>query len=188
MPSVACGSTGCVGCAAQHAGSAASLGDPQGLDGVVRQLHEVIARLSPQQAQVVQSALNEQIGRQARGVPERFGQAPDERMRPNTFVPATSSGLPGPCSSMGPPGQGQFFPVEQRCVLSEKWLGQPPSAETAKWTTRELEIGGFSDYVLALQSWSAMGSLEFAEEIGMAVKWPEIILQHTLNADRKSDL
>ena len=87
---------------------------------------------------------------------------------------------------MGPPAQGQFFPVEQRDVFSraEKWLGQPPSAEVAKWTTRELEIGGFSDYVLALQSWSAMGSLEFAEEIGMAVKWPETILQHTLNADQ----
>ena len=69
---------------------------------------------------------------------------------------------------------------------ADKWLSQPPSVDVSKWTTRELEIGGSADYVVNLQSWAAMGSLEFSEEIGMSARWLEMILQHTLNNEQKT--
>ena len=66
------------------------------VDFTVRQMQEMIARLSPLQAQAVQTALGEQMNRQARGVPEAFGQVPDLGVSTNTFVPGGQPRLPLP--------------------------------------------------------------------------------------------
>ena len=68
----------------------------------------------------------------------------------------------------------QAQPFESRDVFSraDKWLGQ----------TRKQEIAGFSDYVVALQSWAA---LAFAEEISIAARWKEVLWQHSLTEEQK---
>ena len=150
------------------------------VDATVRQLQEVIGKLTPLQAQAVQTALWEQVNRQVRGVPESFGQTPD--LGTNTFIPSVPSGLPLPAQDV-PQGacRPPFTPYESRDVFSRAdKLGQPPVPEVSKWVSKEL-----ADYVVSLQAWAAMGSLEFSEEIGMSVRWPETILQHTLNSDQK---
>ena len=69
---------------------------------------------------------------------------------------------------------------------SEKWLGQPPVTHAEKWSTREQEVAGFADYVVSLQSWAELASVVFAEEIGMCVRWPDTIWQHSLNEEQKT--
>ena len=49
----------------------------------------------------------------------------------------------------------------------------------------EQEIAGFSDYVVALQSWAALASLTFAEEISVAARWREVLWQHSLTEEQK---
>ncbi|CAE7669829.1 unnamed protein product [Symbiodinium sp. CCMP2592] len=146
----------------------------------------LISRMSPQQAQAAQTVLNEQLMYQARGVPDRFGERPvHPDARQGQFAPGAPSGVL-PCQAYQSPQVNQQS-FESRDVFSraDKWLGQPPSAGVEKWTSREVEIAGFSDYIVALQSWAALASMTFAEEISCAVKWPEVIWQQTLSEDQK---
>ena len=95
---------------------------------------------------------------------------------PNMFVPTPGMNMQ--------PGFGSY---ESKDVFSraDKWLGQPPVPGVEKWSTREAEIAGFADYLVALQAWAALASMTFAEEIGVAMKWPEVIWQQALTEDQK---
>ena len=54
---------------------------------VLREMQALKARMTPQQAQQAQTVLNEQLGIQARGVPDRFGERPmHPDVRPGLFV------------------------------------------------------------------------------------------------------
>ena len=65
-------------------------------------------------------------------------------------------------------------------------VGQPPVTHAEKWSTREQEVAGFADCVVSLQSWATLASVVFAEEIGMCVRWPDTIWQHSLNEEQKT--
>ena len=54
---------------------------------------------------------------------------------------------------------------------TEKWLTPAPVPDTSKWTSRESEIMGFSEYLSMLTSWAAQASLEFAQEIEQSSRW-----------------
>ena len=149
---------------------------------VLQQVSVLIGRMTPQQAQAAQGILNEQLGRQARGVPEHFGRMPMHPDAAHTnFVipPSIDQGLSQ--NYQGSEGVDVFS-------RADKWLGQPPSPSVQKWTSRELGIAGFADYVVSLQSWVALGSMTFSEEISVSLRWPDTIWQQTLKRTcRKSD-
>ena len=158
----------------------------QGMAGqdVLVQMQQLISMMSPQQAQAAQTALQEQLGMQARGVPEQFGPVPvPVGPRREQFMPQTSGVLPGAGMQAG---MTQSFESRDVFSRSEKWLGQPPVTHAEKWSTREQEVAGFADYVVSLQSWAALASVVFAEEIGMCVRWPDTIWQHSLNEEQKT--
>ena len=150
---------------------------------VLTQMSALISQMTPQQAQAAATALNEQLVSQARGVPERFGQLSTYAdPRTSQFAVGQNTGV---SSSQVPGVQAQ--PFESRDVFSraDKWLGQPPPSGSDKWQTREQEIAGFSDYVVVLQSWAALASLAFAEEISIAARWKEVLWQHSLTEEQK---
>ncbi|CAE6968308.1 unnamed protein product [Symbiodinium sp. CCMP2592] len=135
--------------------------------------------MTPQQAQTAQGIVNEQLGRQARGVPEHFGRMPlhPDASRANFVIPPTIDQGLGQ-NYQGSEGVGVFS-------RADKWLGQPPGPSVEKWTSRELEIAGFADYVVSLQSWAALGSMTFSEEISVSLRWPDTIWQQTLTNVQK---
>ena len=57
---------------------------------------------------------------------------------------------------------------------SEKWLSPAPVPPVESWRSRELEILGWSDYLL------------FSNEIAQAAKWPTVIGWNTLTKTQKS--
>ena len=68
----------------------------QGMAGqdVLVQMQQLISMMSPQQAQAAQTALQEQLGMQARGVSEQFGPVPVPVVpRREQFMPQTSGVL-----------------------------------------------------------------------------------------------
>ncbi len=69
---------------------------------------------------------------------------------------------------------------------NEKWLGNPPSCEPSKWSSREQEVLGWGSFVDSLISWAAQASLVFGEEISHSVKWPESIPWETLSAQQRN--
>ena len=142
----------------------------------------LISQMTPQQAQMAATVLNEQLGSQARGVPERFGQLPTYvDARPSQFVAGASTGV----NAGRFEGTGTLVDTRDVFSRADKWLGQPPPSGAEKWQTREQEIAGFSDYVAALQSWAALASLTFAEEISVAARWREVLWQHSLTEEQK---
>ena len=151
---------------------------------LLREMQVLISRMTPQQAQAAQTVLNEQLMYQARGVPERFGERPvHPDARQGQFAPGAPAGLlPSPCQ-MTPMNQTSF---ESRDVFSraDKWLGQPPSAGVEKWSSRELEIAGFSDYVVALQSWAALASITLLKRCPVRSSGLKL-WQQTLTEDQK---
>ncbi|CAE6933000.1 unnamed protein product [Symbiodinium sp. CCMP2592] len=174
----------CNACSAQVVGSVPQQGAVQ--SDLLREMQVLISRMSPQQAQAAQTVLNEQLMYQARGVPDRFGERPvHPDARQGQFAPGAPTGVL-PCQAYQLPQMNQqSFESRDAFSRADKWLGQPPSAGVEKWTSREVEIAGFSDYIVALQSWAALASMTFTEEISCAVKWPEVIWQQTLSEDQK---
>ena len=68
------------------------VGAPNG--DVLTQTRVLISQMTPQQAQMAATVLNEQLGSQARGVPERFGQLPTYvDARSSQFVAGASTGV-----------------------------------------------------------------------------------------------
>ena len=55
---------------------------------------------------------------------------------------------------------------------SEKWIGNPPVPEVAKWTNRETEVLGWQKYQGELVAWAMQASLELGNEIEHASRWP----------------
>ena len=55
---------------------------------------------------------------------------------------------------------------------SEKWIGNPPVPEVAKWTNRETEVLGWQKYLGELVAWAMQASLELGNEIEHASRWP----------------
>ena len=151
---------------------------------VLTQMRTLISQMTPQQAQAAATVLNEQLGSQARGVPERFGQLPvHPDVRYGQFQPNVNAGVGIGAAESAVTARNP----ENRHVFSraDKWLGQPPESGADKWHTREAEISGFSDYVVALQSWAALASMTFAEEISVAARWPEVLWQQSFSEDQK---
>ena len=79
--------------------------------------------LDPMQVLRLRQALGEQVN-QVRGAPELFGQR--DGMFPNGYNPM----------HVGTNGDGTLDVFAR----SEKWIGNPPTPETAKGSNRELEI------------------------------------------------
>ena len=69
---------------------------------------------------------------------------------------------------------------------SEKWMGNPPTPETAKWSNRELEILGWSTYIGDLVAWSMQASLEFGSEIEQACRWPTALQWQELSPAQRA--
>ena len=86
----------------------------------------------------LRQTLGDQV-KQARGVPEMFAQKGDG-MFPYGQEP------------MHMPSEKQAMDVFAK---NEKWLGSPPTPETNKWTSRELETLG---YVGDLTAWAMQAS------------------------------
>ena len=55
---------------------------------------------------------------------------------------------------------------------SEKWIGNPPVPEVAKWTNRETEVLGWQKYLGELVAWAMQASLELGNEIEHSSRWP----------------
>ena len=56
-------------------------------------------------------------------------------------------------------GTGTLLDIRDVFSRADKWLGQPPPSGAEKWQTREQEIAGFSDYVVALR-FAVLGKLD----------------------------
>ena len=86
----------------------------------------------------------------------------------------TLPGLPAPNNAAGS-GEAQDSWSSGRPVdvfaKTEKWLTPAPLPDTSKWSSRESEIMGFSEYLSMLTSWAAQASLEFAQEIEQSSRW-----------------
>ena len=111
------------------------VGAPNG--DVLTQMRVLISQMTPQQAQMAATVRNEQLGSQARGVPERFGQLPTYAdARPSQFVAGASTGV-----NTGPL-QGTGTLLDSRDVFSraDKWLGQPPPSGAEKWQSKRLQV------------------------------------------------
>ena len=105
-----------------------------------------------------------------RGVPELFGQR--DGMFPNGYNPM----------HVGTNGDGTLDVFAR----SEKWIGNPPTPETAKWSNRELEILGWSTYIGDLVAWSMQASLEFGSEIEQACRWPTALQWQELSPAQRA--
>ena len=109
---------------------------------------------------------------QVRNLPENFG-----------------GNVSQPC--MGVPqfglDQGSFIPMQSYIpqqqqhqqngnydvfAKSEKWIGNPPVPEVAKWTNRETEVLGWQKYLGELVAWAMQASLELGNEIEHSSRWP----------------
>ena len=69
---------------------------------------------------------------------------------------------------------------------SEKWLSAAPVPDVEKWVSRELEVVGFSEYLLQLSSWAAQASLEFSAEITQAARWHGVIYWSMLTGEQRN--
>ena len=108
--------------------------------------------LDPMQVLRLRQALGEQVN-QVRGVPELFGQR--DGMFPNGYNPM----------HVGTNGDGTLDVFAR----SEKWIGNPPTPETAKWSNRELEILGWSTYIGDLGSvvYASIPGVRFRDRAGV---------------------
>ena len=58
--------------------------------------------------------------------------------------------------------------------------------EVEKWVSRELEVAGFSEYLLQLASWAAQASLEFSKEITQSARWHGVIYWSMLTSEQRN--
>ena len=143
---------------------------------VIRQVADLVGQLDPNQTRELQVILQERMSSQARMVPEYFGEFP----RPQSGVGFFGDGptLPVP-NYAGGCGEGQDSWSSGRPMdvfaKTEKWLTPAPVPDTSKWTSRESEIMGFSEYLSMLTSWAAQASLEFAQEIEQSSRWNGVL-------------
>ena len=164
-----------------------------GLTPQAAQVHQVVnlvEAMGPNEVRVLHQILGERMASSARMVPEMFGERPAENVRGAVgFVPDSQS--PSlPLRGSQPPAQGsatgQNSGVVDVFAKSEKWLAPAPTPDTSKWTTREAEILGWSDYLSQLISWSAQGSLDFSNAISHASRWPTVVQWQTLSQNQKA--
>ena len=149
----------------------------------VQQMGQILSLsqgLSGPQLMTLMQGLQEQLRSQARLVPDTFGQVP-------TLNPVNAPGVPD--LMFGSDGthndQGQYVPLDV-FSKSEKWLGSPPKPSFESWTNRELEVIGWSQYLLDLSAWAAQASIEFSTEIQQSSRWAGIISWDDLNSVRRS--
>ena len=95
--------------------------------------------------------------------------APIHRVAPGTVpeVPSTSTPTPAAERTESKSDEKDIF------SRADKWLPPMPTPDFRKWSVnRQEEILCFSEYVLQLRSWVALGSDVFALEIEQALRWP----------------
>ena len=82
-------------------------------------------------------------------------------------VPSTSTPTPAAERAESKSDEKDIF------SRADKWLPAMPTPDFKKWSVnRQEEILCFSEYVLQLRSWVALGSDVFALEIEQALRWP----------------
>ena len=95
--------------------------------------------------------------------------APIHRVATGTApeVPSTSTPTPAAERAESKSDEKDIF------SRADKWLPAMPTPDFKKWSVnRQEEILCFSEYVLQLRSWVALGSDVFALEIEQALRWP----------------
>ena len=108
---------------------------------------------------------------QVRNLPENFGGnlsqpcmgVPQFGLDQGSFIPMQSY-IPGQQQQQN--GNYDVF------AKSEKWIGNPPVPEVAKWTNRETEVLGWQKYLGELVAWAMQASLELGNEIEHSSRWP----------------
>ena len=156
----------------------------------IRQVAELVGQLDPNQTRELQVILQERLSSQARMVPEYFGDFPRPQSGVGFFGDGpTLPGLPAPINAAGS-GEAQDSWSSGRPVdvfaKTEKWLTPAPVPDTSKWTSRESEIMGFSEYLSMLTSWAAQASLEFAQEIEQSSRWNGVLHWDALSGPAKN--
>ena len=143
----------------------------------VGQIVQLVGALDPNQLRTLHQFLGERMNSEGRGVPEFFGELPRDPSNVGGFGNVGHS-LPGIVEEK----------KESRDIFSrsEKWLSPAPLPEVDKWTSRELEVAGFSEYLLQLASWAAQASLEFSEEITQSARWHGVMYWSMLTAEQRN--
>ena len=108
---------------------------------------------------------------QVRNLPENFGGnvsqpcmgVPQFGLDQGSFIPMQNY-IPGQQQQQN--GSYDVF------AKSEKWIGNPPVPEVAKWTNRETEVLGWQKYLGELVAWAMQASLELGNEIEHSSRWP----------------
>ena len=120
---------------------------------------------------------NERMSLKGRSISEFFGELSRDLAGVGGFGNAGQS-LPGPREDK----------KESRDIFSrsEKWLSPAPVPEVEKWVSRELEMAGFSEYLLQLASSAAQASLEFSEEITQSARWYGVIYWNMLTSEQRN--
>ena len=109
---------------------------------------------------------------QVRNLPENFGGnvsqpcmgVPQFGLDQGSFIPMQNY-LPGQQQQQ----QNGNYDVFAK---SEKWIGNPPVPEVAKWTNRETEVLDWQKYLGELVAWAMQASLELGNEIEHSSRWP----------------
>ena len=156
----------------------------------IRQVADLVGQLDPNQTRELQLILQERLSNQARMVPEYFGDFPRSQSGVGFFGDGpTLPGLPAPNNATG---SGEALdswssgrPVDV-FAKTEKWLTPAPVPDTSKWSSRESEIMGFSEYLSMLTSWAAQASLEFAQEIEQSSRWNGVLHWDALSGPAKN--
>ena len=135
----------------------------------------VLPMLGPHQLAMVRQFVNEGMQSQFRGIPESFGENPLSSgfgRSPERFAQNEVMGQSLPLGNAY--GESGWIPQDV-FSKSEKWIGNPPVANTSSWTSRESEVLGWLNYTSELASWAMQASLEFGHEVQHACRWPEPI-------------
>ena len=143
----------------------------------IGQIVQLVGSLDPNQMRTLHQFLGERMSLEGRGIREFFGELPRDPAGVGSFGNAGQS-LTGP-------GEDK---KESRDIFSrsEKWLSPAPVPEVEKWVSRELEVAGFSEYLLQLASWAAQASLEFSEEITQSARWHGVIYWSMLTSEQRN--
>ena len=152
----------------------------------IQQVVSLVESLGANEIRVLHQILGERLNSTARMVPELFVDRSAERMAPQTsFVPDSQDlSLPGVARAESQnQNSNRSLDVFSK---SEKWLAPAPTPDTSKWTSRESEVLGWSDYLSQLSSWAAQGSLDFATEINHASRWPAVVSWQSLSQQQKA--
>ena len=133
----------------------------------------VLPRLGPQQLSMVRQFVNE--GMQSRF--RSFGESPVSKAGVHSGERFAQSETMGPTLPLSGGYDGGSYGWTPQDVFSksEKWIGNPPVANTSSWTSREAEVLGWLNYTSELTAWAMQASLELGLEIQHACRWPEAI-------------